>query len=137
MGYAFICGIHRAHVCYKRSCSSHPAQQMRVVSRCVFSFRTALILQQASSVRLELLKPIKGSSCPVNIKYACCFVLVRLDMRVMDGCYMAAQCRTLKGFWLWPWFNAISSANEMHSRIGQSWPCLLLLKKFLCSLLLC
>lgn len=62
MGYAFICGIHRAHVCSKRSCSPHPAQQMRVVSRCVFSFWTALILQQASSVHLELFKPIKGSS---------------------------------------------------------------------------
>lgn len=100
MGYAFICGIHGAHVCSERSCFSHPAQQMRVVSRCVFSFGAALILQQASSVRLELFKPIKGSSWPVNIKYACCFGLVRLDMRVMDGCCMETQCRALKGFFL-------------------------------------
>lgn len=87
MGYVFISSIHRAHVCSKRSFSSHSSQQMRVISRCVFSFWTSLILQQASSVRLELFVPIKGSSWPVNIKFACCFVLVRLDMSVMDGCY--------------------------------------------------
>jgi len=128
MAYAFLSGIHKTHVCSKRSFSSHSSQQMRVVSCCVFSFWTALILQQASSVRLELFAPIKGSSWPVNIKFACCFVLVRLDMSVMDGCCMEAQCRALKGFCSWPWFNAISSTNEKHSGNGQFWPWLLLQK---------